>query len=234
MTRRTLTFFFAFVLAAVPSIAIAGGPSKPPKPPKAAKITTSAPKPMVTTSIVTTKVKTTHGQPKIAKAPKTKAPAVKSTTVKAAKTTTVKGTKTTTVKASAKAEKSKTKSVKTTTADAATSTSTSTSTTSTASTDTTVPLTDVQQKLKRNTNLASKLQSRLPAGTDLMKAAYGFKNLGQFVAAVNTSYHDGIPFAQLKRKMVRDGMSLGQAKQALRPSSTTPPTTTPGPTGGQQ
>lgn len=233
MTRSTRAFFSALVLAALPSIAIADGPSKPPKPPKAAKVTT-APKPTVTTSIVTTKVKTAHGQPKLAKTPKTKAPAVKSTTVKAAKTTTPKSSKTT-VKASANTEKSKsvkTKSVTTTTADA--TASTSTSTTTPGSGDTTVPLTDVQQKLKRNTNLASKLQSRLPAGTDLMKAAYGFKNLGQFVAAVNTSYHDGIPFAQLKRKMVREGMSLGQAKQALRPSSTTTPTTTPGTSGGQQ
>jgi hypothetical protein len=50
-----------------------------------------------------------------------------------------------------------------------------------------VPLTKVQQKLQRNTNLAAKLQGRLPAGADLMTAASGFKNLGQFVAAVNVS-----------------------------------------------
>jgi hypothetical protein len=77
-------------------------------------------------------------------------------------------------------------------------------------------LTPLQQKLQTNTTLASKLQSRLP-GTNLMQAADGFKNLGQFVAAVNVSNNLGIPFADLKTKMVTDGKSLGQSIQALRP-----------------
>ena len=81
----------------------------------------------------------------------------------------------------------------------------------------TVVLTPVQQKLQKNTNLASKLASRLPAGTDLMKAADGFRNLGQFVAAVNVSHNLGIPFADLKTSMVTDGKSLGQSIQALKP-----------------
>ena len=46
-----------------------------------------------------------------------------------------------------------------------------------------------------------------------MKASAGFKNLGQFVAAVNVSNNLGIPFSQLKTKMVDDGMSLGQSIQ---------------------
>ena len=89
----------------------------------------------------------------------------------------------------------------------------------TASTGTTGTLTPVQQKLQRNTNLASKLQSRLPAGTNLSAAAAGFRNLGQFVAAVNVSNNLGIPFAQLKRRMVGEGMSLGQAIQDARPKT---------------
>ena len=80
-------------------------------------------------------------------------------------------------------------------------------------------LTPVQQKLQRNTNLASKLQSRLPAGTDMMKAAEGFRNLGQFVAAVNVSNNLGLSFTQLKTRMVDDGMSLGQAIKELRPTA---------------
>jgi hypothetical protein len=80
-----------------------------------------------------------------------------------------------------------------------------------------VALTPVQQKLQKNTNLASKLTSRLPAGTDLMTAAAGFRNLGQFVAAVNVSNNLGIPFAQLKTKMVTENKSLGQAIQVLKP-----------------
>lgn len=76
-------------------------------------------------------------------------------------------------------------------------------------------LTAVQQKLQQNTNLANKLQSRLPSGTNLMTAADGFRNLGQFVAAVNVSNNLGIPFSQLKTRMVDDGMSLGQAIQSV-------------------
>lgn len=94
-------------------------------------------------------------------------------------------------------------------------TTTNTTTTTTA---TTGPLTPVQQKLQRNTNLASKLESRLPAGTDLMTASEGFRNLGQFVAAVNVSNNLGIEFSKLKTAMVDDGMSLGQAIQSRRSS----------------
>jgi len=93
-----------------------------------------------------------------------------------------------------------------------------TATTSTTSTGDTPTLTAVQLKLQRNTNLASKLEGRLPAGTDLMTAAEGFRNLGQFVAAVNVSNNLGIPFVDLKTRMVDDGMSLGQAIKAERPN----------------
>jgi hypothetical protein len=79
------------------------------------------------------------------------------------------------------------------------------------------PLTPVQEKLKKNTNLSAKLTSQLPAGTDLMTASAGFRNLGQFVAAVNASNNLGVSFTQLKAKMVTGGMSLGQAIQAVRP-----------------
>ena len=78
------------------------------------------------------------------------------------------------------------------------------------------PLTPVQQKLQQNTNLASKLQTRLPPGTDLNTAAAGFRNLGQFVAAVNVSKNLGLDFPTLKTAMVTDGKSLGQAIQAQK------------------
>jgi len=121
---------------------------------------------------------------------------------KGPKTTTAKGPKsTTTANANTKAAK----------------TSASTTTTTTSSTGTTVALTPVQEKLQKNTNLASKLESRLPKGTDLMLASEGFRNLGQFVAAVNVSNNLNIPFAQLKTSMVDDGLSLGQSIKKLRP-----------------
>src|SRR5258708_19687761 len=54
------------------------------------------------------------------------------------------------------------------------------------------------QLLTQNTQLSSKLSGLLPAGTDLQTAAAGFRNLGQFVAAVHVSPNLDIPFAQLK------------------------------------
>ena len=69
----------------------------------------------------------------------------------------------------------------------------------------------------QNTKLASKLQRLLPAGTDLQAAASGFKNLGQFVAAVHVSHNLGIPFDQLKTKILA-GKSLGEAIQELKPN----------------
>jgi hypothetical protein len=79
----------------------------------------------------------------------------------------------------------------------------------------TTTLTPVQLKLQQNTRLASKLQTRL-GGADPILAAQGFRNLGQFVAAVNVSNNLGIPFADLKRKMVAENLSLGQSIQALK------------------
>jgi hypothetical protein len=98
----------------------------------------------------------------------------------------------------------------TTTTKSTTSGTTSTTPSGTGSTTT---LTAVQQKLQKNTNLADKLRTRLPKNTDLMEAAKGFRNLGQFVAAVNVSNNLGLDFTELKTRMVDDGMSLGQAIQ---------------------
>jgi hypothetical protein len=78
----------------------------------------------------------------------------------------------------------------------------------------------VSTRLSSNTKLASKLQGLLPPGTDLQQAAQGFKNLGQFVAAVHVSHNLGIPFDQLKAKMTGTGAeSLGKAIHDLKPSA---------------
>jgi hypothetical protein len=77
----------------------------------------------------------------------------------------------------------------------------------------------VSERLASNTKLASKLQSLLPPGTDLQAAASGFKNLGQFVAAVHVSHNLGIPFDQLKAKMQGPPTeSLGKAIHDLKPT----------------
>jgi hypothetical protein len=62
-----------------------------------------------------------------------------------------------------------------------------------------------------------RLRLLLPPGTDVTLASTGFKNQGQFVAAVHVSRNLGIPFIDLRARMVDSGMSLGQAIQSLRP-----------------
>jgi hypothetical protein len=56
-------------------------------------------------------------------------------------------------------------------------------------------------------------------GLDINVAALGFKNQGQFIAAVHVSNNLGIPFVDLKSAMVDDGLSLGRAIQRLRPAA---------------
>ncbi len=77
----------------------------------------------------------------------------------------------------------------------------------------------VQRKLQRNPGLAARIGGRLPPGTNVIAAASGFRTLGQFVSAVNGSNTARIPFAELKRRMAYDGMTLSQAIQDLRPKS---------------
>lgn len=66
--------------------------------------------------------------------------------------------------------------------------------------------------------LQDRLGSLLPAGTSLTDAASGFKNLGQFIAAVHVSHNLGIPFNDLKDKMT-SGDNLGKAIKELQPDS---------------
>jgi hypothetical protein len=71
--------------------------------------------------------------------------------------------------------------------------------------------------LSKSPQLSSRLQSLLPAGTNLTDAASGFKNLGQFVAAVHVSHNLDIPFNDLKDKMT-SGDNLGKAIKELDPN----------------
>ena len=72
------------------------------------------------------------------------------------------------------------------------------------------------EQLASNPKLSSHVQSLFPAGTNLSTAADGFKNMGDFVAAAHVSHNLGIPFDQLKTKVV-GGEELGQAIHDLRP-----------------
>jgi hypothetical protein len=78
----------------------------------------------------------------------------------------------------------------------------------------------IASKLARNPQLSSKLAALLPPGTNLATASAGFKNLGQFVAAVHVSKNLGIPFDQLKTMMTGPPpLSLGKAITALAPTA---------------
>jgi hypothetical protein len=106
--------------------------------------------------------------------------------------------------------------------------STTTATGTTTGTTTTSP---VAAKIQSHPKLASKLTAMLPKGATLDQAATGFKNQGQFIAALHVSQNLGIPFADLKAQMTgipansttgtatTGTKSLGQAIQTLKPSA---------------
>ncbi len=77
----------------------------------------------------------------------------------------------------------------------------------------------VQRDLQRNMIVREAVRVRLPQGTDLNAAAGGFRRLELFVATVNASGNLAIAFSELKRRIVNDGMTLGQAIQDIRPTS---------------
>jgi hypothetical protein len=110
----------------------------------------------------------------------------------------------------------------------------------TGTTTTTTTPTDVTPTTPM-TKQDARLLLMLPPGTNIQEASQGFKNRGQFIAAVNASNNHGIPFADLKARMtgIAPGatvatttpMSLGQAMQSFKvtPPTPIPPPTTPTP-----
>jgi hypothetical protein len=125
---------------------------------------------------------------------------------------------------SARPDTSSAKSTKTATTTARSSTSTKTTTSTPAGSTTLATTVDfttgkVGEKLARNSALRSKVETRLSTlGYDgtVYQAAYGFKNLGQFVAATNVSQNLGIPFEQLKIQMT--GLSVAADGTVLKAS----------------
>ena len=91
----------------------------------------------------------------------------------------------------------------------------------------TQPKMTASDRLGENTHLATRLKGLFPPETDLQLASSGFKNLGQFVAAAHVSKNLGIPFDQLKSRMLGisttaaesgdSPVSLGKAIKELRP-----------------
>jgi hypothetical protein len=224
MTRTMTAFLTAVALVLASSVTVPAQGKKG-----------STPKPQVSSKGTTTKVsspKTTTAGPKTTKAapkttstgPKTTKAGPKTTTAKAThkpKTTSSPATKSARAdaKTTTKTAKADTKATKRDQTSTATSTATSTTpstTTTSGDAETPVVLTRVQERLQKNSKLADRLEGRLPKGADLMEAADGFKNLGQFVAAVNVSSNLGLDFEKIKTAMVDDGRSLGQAIQFVK------------------
>jgi len=124
----------------------------------------------------------------------------------------------------------------TTTATTTTSATTGTSTgTGTTATTTATPLNPIALKLQGKP-LGDRIAKMLPPNMTLNRASSGFRNQGQFIAAVHVSQNLGIPFADLRAAMLglpRPGttpapnttltpLSLGQAIQKLRPLANAP------------
>ena len=88
--------------------------------------------------------------------------------------------------------------------------------------------TKFNERMQNDAAFRSKIQSLLPPGTDIKTAERGFKNHGQFIAALHVCKNLNIPFDQLKAKMIgvtststvqtsSTAVSLGKAIHALRP-----------------
>ena len=88
--------------------------------------------------------------------------------------------------------------------------------TTTTATTTTRP---VATKIEQHPQLASRLKTMLPSGMTLAQASAGFRNQGQFIAALHVSRNLGIPFKDLREQMIDHHRSLGQSIQRLKPSA---------------
>jgi hypothetical protein len=75
------------------------------------------------------------------------------------------------------------------------------------------------QRLANNPSLSTRLQPLLPAGATIATASAGFRNQGQFIAALHVSRNLNIPFSQLQAKLTGSNPeSLGKAIHDLRPA----------------
>jgi hypothetical protein len=77
----------------------------------------------------------------------------------------------------------------------------------------------IATRIESNPGLTARVQALLPSGMSMTTAAAGFRNEGQFLAALHASHNLGIPFADLRAKMTGShAMSLGAAIKASKPN----------------
>ena len=84
---------------------------------------------------------------------------------------------------------------------------------------TSTPLNPIAAKISSKPQFNAKIATMLPPRMTLNQASKGFKNQGQFIAALHVSQNTGIPFRDLKTDMTRKHMSLGQSIQDLKKSA---------------
>src|SRR5687768_6604459 len=89
-------------------------------------------------------------------------------------------------------------------------------TTTTATTTPVAPPNALSTKISKNPQQLARFTGMLPEGMTIEAATAGFRNQGQFVAALNASKNQGVSFADLQTAMTVDGLSLGQAVKQLR------------------
>jgi hypothetical protein len=69
---------------------------------------------------------------------------------------------------------------------------------------------------RMNPQLRARLEAMLPSGMTIEQAAEGFRNQGQFIAALQQSHNHDISFVDLKADMTGDNpLSLGEATRKL-------------------
>lgn len=96
------------------------------------------------------------------------------------------------------------------------------SSSTTNGTTTTTTTNSIANSISQNPKQLARVDKLLPAGMTLDDASAGFRNRGQFIAALEVSKNRGIPFADLKNAMTQDGLSLGEAVRKLQPQTKTP------------
>jgi hypothetical protein len=199
--RTSLIVLAAFVAFGLGSSVSAQGKSKSAKPPTAATVS--------------------HGPKTTSHGPKTTAAShgPKTTTAKQGAASTAKGPKTTSARGPKTTTSGGQKAASARPPQASGKGTTTTQTTTQAG----VVTTTLGPNVPKNAQLADRLRTRLglAPGTDLTPYAAGFRNQGQFIAAVNNAFNHQISFTELKNLMVNQGLSLGEAKQRLGVSANT-------------
>ncbi len=77
----------------------------------------------------------------------------------------------------------------------------------------------IAANIAKSPQLEARLQAMLPSGMSMEQASDGFRNQGQFIAALEASKNQNIDFVRLKAEMTGgEALSLGQAVQKLKPA----------------